>query len=147
MKLTNEHKLYIEFSIGCALQVLPIFESKYKQDKRPRQALEAAQAFLDKPSTKTRAAAAAVAVADAAAAAAAVDAADAAVAAAAAAAVDAADAAAAYAADAAVDAAYAAYAAYAANVASRSEQRSFQVKLLTYLNFKYGLEVKIRGIE
>ena len=112
MKLTNEHKLYIEFSIGCGLQVLPIYESKYKDDKRPRNALEAAQAFLVKPSLATKKAAA-------------------------------------YAADAADAAAYAAAdaAAYAADAAAQSGERSWQVKFLAYLNFKYGLAIKIRGVE
>jgi hypothetical protein len=56
----------VKFAIACADRVLIHFESKYPNDKRPRQAIEAAQAFLLNPSQKT-AHAAAYAAADAAA--------------------------------------------------------------------------------
>ena len=101
-------------TLACrfAMEVLPIFEAKYPNDKRPRLAIEAAQAWLQNPSSAAAYAAAyaAYAAADAA------DAADAAYAAYAAyASADAAYAAAdaAYAAYASADAADAAYAAYA----------------------------------
>ena len=37
-----------EFAIGCALCVLPIYESKYPENKAPREAIEAAKAYLNK---------------------------------------------------------------------------------------------------
>ena len=84
----------VKWAIYCAEQVLPIFETKYPDDKRPRQAVEAAKKYLKNPT-------AAYAAAAYAAAAYAADAADAA-----------------YAADVAADAANAANAAYAAYVAA-----------------------------
>lgn len=105
----------VELAIKCAERVIYIFEKKYPTDKRPRQAIEAAQAWLSDPSdeNKKRAYAAYAAASDAAYAAYASDAY---------AAYDAAYAAA-YASDAAYDAAYAASdaasdAAYAASAAS-----------------------------
>jgi hypothetical protein len=88
------------YAIFAAKLVLPIFETKYPEDKRPRKAIAAAEKYLESPTEKNAAAVASDAA----------DAADAAVAS------DAAYAAyAAYAArDAVRDAAYAAYAAYAA---------------------------------
>ena len=59
----------VRIAIECAKHVLKIFEKKYPKDKRPRKAIEAASAWLENPSEKTRADAA-----DAAAAYAAVDA-------------------------------------------------------------------------
>lgn len=72
-----------EFAIGCALCVLPIYEAKYPNNKAPREAIEAAKAYLagtiniDELRTKRGSAAAAAyaAAADAYAAAAAADAA------------------------------------------------------------------------
>ncbi len=86
----------VKFAVFSAREVLDIFEQKYPDDKRPRQAIEAAEAWLKNPSDTTAAAAAAAACAAYAAAAAAdaayaAYAADAACAAAAAAAADAAD--------------------------------------------------------
>ena len=58
-----------QFAIGCALCVLPIYEYKYPKDKVPREAIEAAQAYLkneisiDELYTKRHAAAAAAAAA------------------------------------------------------------------------------------
>lgn len=43
----------IKFAIACADRVLIHFESKSPNDKRPRQAIEAAQAYLLNPSKKT----------------------------------------------------------------------------------------------
>ena len=104
----------VKIAVACAEHVLPFFEKKYPNDKRPRLAIEAALEWIKNPTDENRAkcrtAAAAAYAAYAAAAAAAAYAAAAA----------AAYAAAAYAADAAADAAdaaadaYAAYAAYAA---------------------------------
>jgi hypothetical protein len=39
-------KEFREFAIGCALCVLPIYESRYPDNKAPREAIEAAQAYL-----------------------------------------------------------------------------------------------------
>jgi hypothetical protein len=89
------HVQNVSIAVECAEHVLHIYEAKYPDDKRPRQAIEAAKAWLDNPCDATRNAADAAAYA-----------------------ADAADAAA-YAADAAYDAAYAAaYAAYAADAAA-----------------------------
>jgi hypothetical protein len=99
----------VTFAADCAERVLPKFEERYPADKRPREAIEAARAWVTCPSPETRATATA---ADAAA--------YAATATAAYADADAAAYAAAYAADAAANAAAAAanataaYAAYAA---------------------------------
>ena len=134
----------VRIAIECAKHVLKIFEKKYPKDKRPRKAIEAASAWLENPSEKTRAAYAAAyaaaddAAADAAAYAAAADAAAYAAAADAAAYAAADDAAAAYAAaDAAAYAAatYAAYAAAAdaaayAAVDARSKERKWQANML-----------------
>jgi hypothetical protein len=126
----------VEYAVNCARSVLHIFEEKYPEDKRPRQAIEAAEAWLRHPSEKNRRAAAEAAGAAAAAyavyaaayaAAAAADAYAAAAAAAAATAVDAADAAvadavavvAAY-----VSAATTAWAAEAAALAKKAEQQT-----------------------
>jgi hypothetical protein len=140
MKIVKAYKWTALDSVALAIyaaeQVIKIYEDKYPNDSRPRDAIKAAKAYLKTPNKKTadataRAADAAYAAADAAYAAAraayATDAADAARAAYAAAraayATDAADAAraarAAYAAYAA-DAARAAYAAYAAAYATRA---------------------------
>jgi hypothetical protein len=121
----------VKAAIKIAKTTLNIFESKYPDDKRPRQALEAAEKWLNEPTEANRDAAytaadAAAAAADAAAAAAAADAAAAAAYAAAAAAAYAAAAAAAYAADAA---AYAADAA-AAYAAAREAQEDLNLKIL-----------------
>ena len=97
------YKQRISYAIFAAEQVIHIYEKKYPDDNRPRNAIEAAKKCLKNPSKKNKDAAADAAYADAAAADAAVAAAYAAYAAA-----DAADAA--YA-DAAADAAVAAYAA------------------------------------
>ncbi len=74
MKLTKKIKLYIEFSCGCALRTLTIFEKKYPKNKKPRNAIIVAWNFFLEQSEKNRkaaaddAAAAAAAAADAAAA-------------------------------------------------------------------------------
>ena len=40
----------VRFAIFCAEQSLPIFETRFPDDKRPRAAIEAAQARLENPS-------------------------------------------------------------------------------------------------
>jgi hypothetical protein len=99
-------KQSVQYAIFAAEQVIDIYERKYPDDKRPRNAIEAAKAYLKNPSKKTKAYAAYAA-----------DAADAAAYAAAAAA--------AYAAYAAADAAYAAYAAYAADAADAATYATY----------------------
>ena len=151
MKLTNERKLYIEFSLGCAIRVLPIFEKKYPYATEPRLALEAVKNFLNNPSGKNlklvNDTAAAAAAADAHAAYAAADAAFAA-----AAAYD--TAAAAYAATAAAYAATAAASDTAADAyadafvaADAASERKWQLGFLQYLNFKYSLNIAIKGVQ
>jgi hypothetical protein len=121
----------VTFAADCAERVLPKFEERHPADKRPREAVEAARAWVTCPSPETRAAAnAAYAAAYTAYAAAyaayAANAADDAANAAYAAAI------AAYAAYTANDAAYAAaYAAYAA--ANAADERSWQTDRLRKL--------------
>ncbi|MFA5195966.1 MAG: putative immunity protein [Bacteroidales bacterium] len=108
----------VQYAVFAAEQVIDIYEGKYPNDKRPRNAIEAAKAYLKNPSKKTKADAAyAAAYADDAYAAAYADAAYAAYAAACAGYV-------AYA-----DAGYADYtdACYAAN-----ERRKMKAKILKY---------------
>jgi hypothetical protein len=59
----------VTFAADCAERVLPKFEERYPADKRPREAIEAARAWVTCPSPETRAASAnaAAAAADAAA--------------------------------------------------------------------------------
>ena len=122
-------KQNVQYAVFAAEQVIEIFERKYPDDKRPRQAIEAARAYIDNPCAKTKAyASAAYAAASASAASAAYAAASAAYAAAYAAAADA-YAAAVYAADAAASA----YAAYAA-------KNTLRLKILNY-----GLELLKEG--
>ena len=119
-----KYKQYISYVVYAAEQVIGIYEKKYPNDKRPRQAIEAAKKCIKSPTKKNKAAAyaAAAAAADAAYAA---DAADAAYAAADAAAY-------------AADAAYAAYAAaddaYAADAAAAyaAAKQQMELKILEY---------------
>ncbi len=115
----------IAVRIACfaAREVLPIFEKRRPDDKRPRLAIEAAEAWISHPCAETRAAAYAAYAAYAAAyAAAAADAA-----------VDAAAAdAAAYAAAAAADA-YAAAAAAAAAADAASARKKMKIKICTFI--------------
>ena len=55
-KMTHRQK--IQYAIFAAEQVLHIFEKKYPEDKRPRQAIEAAKSYLKNPSEENRKAAA-----------------------------------------------------------------------------------------
>jgi hypothetical protein len=41
----QKHRTLVLWTIDCAERVLPIFENKYPQDKRPRKAIEAAKAW------------------------------------------------------------------------------------------------------
>ena len=123
-----------ELAIYCAELVLSIFEAKYPDDKRPREAIEAAKAYsrgeISREGLRVkRIDAAYAAYADAAAAAAATAAADAAYAA------DAAADAAVYAADAAY---YAAYAADFSAIATKAEEIKTQIinKVLDLLSTK-----------
>ena len=124
------HQKWVQWAADCAERALPLFEARHPNDARPRQALDAARAWVAHPTVETRnaayaaAAAAAYAAAAYAAADAATNAADAATNAAYAAAYAAADAAA-YAADAA---AYAAYgAAYAAADAAEKQWQAIRL--------------------
>jgi hypothetical protein len=59
--MTKEQR--VQYAIFAAEQVIHIYEKKYPEDKRPRQAIEAAKAYLENPCAKTKAAAAAAAYA------------------------------------------------------------------------------------
>jgi hypothetical protein len=48
----------VTFAADCAERVLPKFEERYPADKRPREAIEAARAWVTCPSPETRAASA-----------------------------------------------------------------------------------------
>ena len=47
--LEKRRQVQIRFAILCAEEVLPIFESKFPEDRRPREAIEAAKACLKDP--------------------------------------------------------------------------------------------------
>jgi hypothetical protein len=110
----------VRYAIFAALEVISIYEKKYPDDKRPRKAIEAAQAWLDNPFDKTKNAAYYAATA--------YSAADDAYSSAAA------DAAAysAAAADAAAYSAAAAAAAAAADAADAAARKKLQIKILEY---------------
>jgi hypothetical protein len=48
-------KQAVQYAIFAAEQVIDIYERKYPNDKRPRNAIEAAKAYLKNPSKKTKA--------------------------------------------------------------------------------------------
>ena len=48
-EIPNLKRIMVMFSILCAKRCLKRFEDKFPDDKRPRQAIEAAQAWLDNP--------------------------------------------------------------------------------------------------
>ena len=128
-KMTHRQK--IQYAVFAAEQVLHIFEKKYPEDKRPRQAIEAAKLVLKKNNKENRKAAAAYASA--------VDAAAAANAAANAASYAAAAASYAAAANAAnaASASYASYAAAAASYAAAADKwNKMQINIL-----KNGLKI------
>jgi hypothetical protein len=123
VRLMNK-KQKVQYAVFAAELVLKVFENKYPDDKRPREAVEAAKNYIKRPSKKTKKDAAAANAAYAAYAAA--NAANAAYAAYAAAnAANAAYAAAANAAYAAYAAANAAYAAAAANAAANAANAAY----------------------
>ena len=114
-----DYKQYVSYAVFAAEQVLSIYEKKHPEDKRPRQAIEAAKKYIQDPSEENKKAADAAAYA-----------ADAAVAAAYAAvyaAADAADAAVAAACAAACAAAYA-----AACAAAYAAKNKMKIKILNY---------------
>jgi len=113
------YKQYVSYAVFAAEQVIDIYEKKNPEDKRPRQAIEAAKKCIENPSKKNKEAAADAAAYAADAAYAAADAADAA-----------ADAAA-YAAYAAAAADAAAYAADAADAADAAGNK-VQIKIIRY---------------
>lgn len=45
-------KLYVAFAVGCAEHVLPLYEERHPEDKRPRKALEAVKKWLAEPTKK-----------------------------------------------------------------------------------------------
>ena len=59
-RLMNK-KQAVQYAIFAAEQVIDIYEGKYPNDKRPRNAIKAAKAYLKNPSKKTKAYAAAAA--------------------------------------------------------------------------------------
>ena len=136
-RLMNK-KQAVQYAIFAAEQVIDIYEGKYPNDKRPRNAIEAAKAYLKNPSKKTKAYAADAAAAGYGAGYGAGYAATYAATYAAAAATYAADYAAGYDASAAAAATYAAdaagyAAAYAAGAdAAGAERRKMKAKILKY---------------
>lgn len=52
-----EYKDYVSYAVFAAEQILPIFEEKYPDDKRPRQAIEAAKRCIKDPSEENKKAA------------------------------------------------------------------------------------------
>ena len=61
------YKQYVSYAVYAAKQTLPFYESFYPEDKRPRQAIKAAEKCIKNPSKANRNAAHAFAYADAAA--------------------------------------------------------------------------------
>ena len=52
-----EYKQYVSYAVFAAEQVINIYEKKYPDDKRPREAIEAAKRCIDNPSEENKAAA------------------------------------------------------------------------------------------
>ena len=132
------YKQYVPYAVFAAEQVIDLFEKKYPDDKRPREAIEAANACIKNPSAKNKKAAdVAAGAARAAEAAGAAAGAARAAAWAAAGAAGAAAGAAAWAAEAARAAAWtAARAAGAAGAAAGAAEAAMQEK-----NLRYGIEL------
>jgi len=55
------HTQQIKYAIYAAEQVIEIYEKEYPKDDRPRKAIEAAKAYLNKPTEENKAAASAAA--------------------------------------------------------------------------------------
>ena len=51
------HKQQIQYAVYAAEQVIEIYETKYPDDKRPREAIELAKKYIEYPSKKNRVAA------------------------------------------------------------------------------------------
>jgi len=49
-----EYNQYVSYAIFAAEQVLDIYEKQYPDDKRPRQAIDAAKKCLKDPSKKNK---------------------------------------------------------------------------------------------
>ena len=56
-----DYKQKVQYAVFAAEQVIDLFEQKYPDDKRPREAIEAAKKCIDDPSEKNKVAAAAYA--------------------------------------------------------------------------------------
>ena len=56
MRLVEEIPVRVihQWAVDCAYRVLHLYEEKYPDDKRPREALEAAQAWIDDPTEENR---------------------------------------------------------------------------------------------
>ena len=50
----NGYKMYVAYGVFAAEQVIHLFEEKYPNDKRPRQAIEVAKACIEKPSKENK---------------------------------------------------------------------------------------------
>jgi len=57
IRLFTTNKQKVQYACFAAKQVLTIFETKYKNDDRPRKAIEAVEEYLKKSSSKTKQAA------------------------------------------------------------------------------------------
>ena len=51
-----KYKQYVSYAVYAAEQVIHIYEKKYPDDKRPREAIEAAKRCIKNPSRKNKAA-------------------------------------------------------------------------------------------
>jgi len=114
-----EYKQYVSYAVFAAEQVIDIYEKKYPNNKKPREAIEAAKKCIENPTEENKKAYAAAYAAAAAAAA---------------------DAAAYAAAAAAAYAAAAAAAAYAAAYAAADARQKMQLKILNYGISLLGVE-------
>jgi hypothetical protein len=110
------YKQRVQYAVFAAEQVIDIYEKKYPDNKKPREAIEAAKKCIENPSVENKKAAYAAYADDAVSAAAA----------------DAAAACAAAAAAYAASAAAATYAAYAAYVAADAARNKMKIKILNY---------------
>jgi len=63
IRLFKTKKQKTQYAIFAAEQVIEIYENKYPDDDRPRKAIEAAKAYLDRPTSKNKKAAHAAAYA------------------------------------------------------------------------------------
>ena len=49
-----EYKQYVSYAVFAAEQVIDIYERKYPDDKRPRQAIDAAKIYINNPSEENK---------------------------------------------------------------------------------------------